>query len=106
MSPALKDPLRHTHLLPSQFLCQNLTVRDRDQIVRGAVYHEDPLPAHLLRNLRQLLRTLLVPSCGQSLADEALARETFGVLALREFLSREPVAVGGEIAVLVRLRKP
>ena len=47
----------------------------------------------------------MVPS-RESLADEALAGEAVDVLALREFLGGEAVAVGGEAAVLVGLGEP
>lgn len=47
-----------------------------------------------------------MPPYSQSLADEALASEARNVLALCELLSREAVAVGGVVAIFVRLGEP
>lgn len=106
MPPPLENPLRHTHLLTTQLLCQDLTMWYRDQVVRCAVYDQNPLSTNLVRNFLHLLGTFLMVPCSDSLTDKARSRETLTVSAFCEFLRCEAVAVCGEVAVLIKLGKP
>lgn len=60
------------------------------------MHNHNPPAANIIRNILQLLRTLVVPSSRQSLTHEARPRELCRIFSFVYFAGGEAVAVGWE----------
>jgi len=87
-------PLPHLKLNAlTELLLQQLRMMKRNHPIIRTMQHGDPLSSNLLRDLRYLFGTLMMPSRRNCLQYESLSRETFFVVALVQLARGETVAV-------------
>lgn len=92
---------------PTQFLDQGPSMRHANHPILRPMHHTNPLPAHPLRYLANLLRALMVPPGRQHLCHESRPREQLWTRPLPQITCREAIARSREwlhgILELVRL---